>query len=95
MRASGWETWLAEERLDAALRRELMELVQRKEQADLEERFGSELAFGTGGLRAKMGVGTSRMNVHTVRRATAGVAGWLRTIDGDSVVIGYDGRRDS
>lgn len=94
-RTSRWETWLAEQRLDASLRRELTELVQRGAQEELAERFGSDLAFGTGGLRAKMGVGTARMNVHTVRRATAGVAGWLRKVDGDAVVIGYDGRRDS
>ena len=44
---------------------------------EIEERFGSELAFGTGGMRGKLGVGTGRMNRYTVRRATHGYAAYL------------------
>lgn len=35
--------------------------------------FGTELHFGTGGLRGIVGVGTARMNRYTVARATLGL----------------------
>ncbi len=41
---------------------------------DLLSTFGSELSFGTGGLRGIVGVGTARMNRYTVGRATLGLA---------------------
>lgn len=58
--------------------------------------FGSELAFGTGGLRGILGVGTARMNRYTVARATLGLAKWLKQrpmVRG--VAISYDSRRCS
>ena len=41
-----------------------------EEEQELLARFGSELAFGTGGLRGVLGVGTARMNRVVVARAT-------------------------
>ena len=35
--------------------------------AEINERFYSELSFGTGGLRGELGAGTSRMNIYTVK----------------------------
>ncbi|MBQ2734620.1 MAG: phospho-sugar mutase [Clostridia bacterium] len=65
--------------------------------ADSIEAFGKELEFGTGGLRGIMGVGTNRINRYTVRRATAGLATYLRAQGKDpiSVVIAYDSRNQS
>ena len=40
----------------------------------IEDAFFADLAFGTGGLRGKLGAGTRRMNLYTVARATAGLA---------------------
>lgn len=48
-----------------------------RDDTQIAERFGSELAFGTGGLRGVLGAGTARMNVYTVRRATQGLAEYL------------------
>ena len=66
---------------------------------EIEERFGSELAFGTGGMRGKLGVGTARMNRYTVRRATHGYAAYLLArVPGAreaGVVIARDPRRGS
>lgn len=66
---------------------------------EIQERFGSRLQFGTGGLRAEIGAGTNRMNVFTVRRTTQGLAEYLRTQEegssGRSVAIAYDSRRYS
>lgn len=41
---------------------------------EIEEAFGSLIAFGTGGMREKMGVGPGRINKYTIRLATHGVA---------------------
>lgn len=63
------------------------------------EQFGSHLEFGTGGMRAEIGVGTNRMNHFTVRRATQGLADYLlykdKRLAERGVVIAYDTRRFS
>ena len=57
------------------------------------EAFHSDLEFGTAGLRGIIGAGTSRMNVHTIGRATQGFADYLvATFPNPSVVIGRDSR---
>lgn len=65
--------------------------------ADLEDRFGRRLAFGTAGLRGELGAGSNRMNRVLVTQAAAGFAGYLlqRSTTRPTVVIGYDGRRNS
>ncbi|SJN34834.1 Phosphomannomutase [Microbacterium esteraromaticum] len=64
---------------------------------DLDDRFGSRLAFGTAGLRGELGAGSNRMNRVLVTQAAAGFAGHLlqRVKGTPTVVIGYDGRRNS
>ncbi len=54
--------------------------------------FSQELSFGTGGLRGTLGVGSNRMNVYTVARATQGLADYLLSTGGRSVAIAYDSR---
>ena len=54
--------------------------------------FGSELSFGTGGLRGILGVGTARLNRYTVARATEGLAAYLADREGPQVAIAYDSR---
>nr|WP_283808987.1 phospho-sugar mutase [Vagococcus allomyrinae] len=58
--------------------------------------FYQELPFGTGGMRGLIGIGTNRMNVLTVARATRGLAQYLLTkyadLEQPAVVIGYDNR---
>ncbi|UPL12619.1 phospho-sugar mutase [Microbacterium sufflavum] len=66
--------------------------------ADLDDRFGRRLAFGTAGLRGELGAGSNRMNRVLVAQAAAGFAAYLRERAGagtPTVVIGYDGRRNS
>ncbi len=63
---------------------------------ELTERFSSGISFGTGGMRALMGVGTSRMNIYTVGMATQGLALYLlKNVKTPSVLIGYDSRHHS
>lgn len=93
-----YEKWLQDERLDEQLRKELTELVAQDALDELRERFARDLEFGTGGLRAKMGVGTNRLNRYTVRKATYGVVRWIQSQFAgkeQSIVIGYDGRHHS
>lgn len=66
---------------------------------EIEDRFYKDLEFGTGGLRGVIGAGTNRMNAYTVRRATLGLANFLKGVacgaSGHSVAIAYDSRRFS
>lgn len=67
-----------------------------KDEASLLTAFGSELSFGTGGLRGIVGVGTSRMNRYTVARATLGLARYLKAIGAaKGVAIAHDSRHGS
>lgn len=65
---------------------------------EIEDRFYTELSFGTAGMRGVLGAGSNRMNIYNVRRLTAGLADYLKQ-DADAaargVVIGYDSRRMS
>jgi phosphomannomutase len=66
--------------------------------ADLHSRFDTRLAFGTAGLRGEIAAGPNRMNRVLVAQAAAGIAAYLlETAHGQapSVVIGYDGRKNS
>ncbi len=58
------------------------------------DRFYTDLAFGTAGMRGVLGAGANRMNVFTVRRAAAGLAEYL--LEGGEagpVVVACDSRR--
>ncbi len=63
---------------------------------ELKGRFGGDLQFGTAGMRGIMGVGSNRLNRHTVRRAAQGMAAWLKGTDlPQKAAIGYDSRHNS
>ncbi|HEX9066170.1 MAG TPA: phospho-sugar mutase, partial [Streptosporangiaceae bacterium] len=67
--------------------------------AELADRFGARLEFGTAGLRGAVAAGPNRMNRAVVRGTTAALAGWLLYIDPEAattgVVIGCDARHRS
>ncbi len=96
--------WLAQDP-DEVTRAELSAIVDaaasgdEAASADLADRFGSRLQFGTAGLRGRLGAGSNRMNRVLVSQAAAGFAAYLRekAAPGTTplVVIGYDGRRNS
>ncbi len=63
---------------------------------ELKGRFGSDLQFGTAGMRGIMGAGSNRLNRYTVRRAAQGMAAWLAGTDlPKKAAIGYDSRHNS
>ena len=68
--------------------------------AELDDAFDGSLAFGTAGLRGRLGPGPNRMNRVVVRRAAAGLAAYLLEREGGPespphVVVGYDARHGS
>ena len=60
----------------------------------IEDAFYRNLEFGTGGLRGVIGVGTNRMNIYMVRKASQGLANYVnkRYKDNPSIAISYDSR---
>lgn len=55
--------------------------------------FYQDLAFGTGGLRGKLGIGSNRLNTYTIGKCTQGLADYLNEDFGKpSVVICHDTR---
>lgn len=81
--------------MDPELRAELEAM--KGDSALIEESFGAGLEFGTAGLRGIIGAGTNRMNIYTVRKATLGLARYVRKNSPEpwSVAISYDNRRKS
>jgi len=65
--------------------------------AEVNDRFGSDLRFGTSGIRGLVGAGTNRMNKYTVAKITTALANFIKRCDAENrlVVIGYDGRTTS
>ena len=88
------EAWLADDP-DPDTRAELQALLQAGDTTGLSDRFGSNLEFGTAGLRGALGAGPNRMNRVVVTRAAAGLAAYVAAHGGDSVVVGYDARHKS
>lgn len=82
---------------DPTLAAQLDEMKASVDTAPIEDAFFQELAFGTGGLRGVLGVGTNRMNIHTVGKATQGIADYIKTHVGSNgtVAICFDSRINS
>lgn len=77
-----------------AEQKELLSIADNED--ELKGRFGTDLQFGTAGMRGVMGLGSNRLNVYTVRRAAQGMAAWLSSTDlPKSAAIGYDSRHNS
>ncbi len=74
---------------------------------ELEDAFGSDIAFGTGGIRGMMGPGPYRFNTHTLGVAAQGLAQYIARAyreggasgggraGGRAVVVAWDTRRNS
>lgn len=86
-----YDLWLNSATEDADIAAELNAVAGNNE--EIRDRFYRDLAFGTGGLRGVIGAGTNRMNIYTVRRATQGLADWLKArYDSAAVAVSFDSR---
>lgn len=91
---SAYQYWMEQLQGSPEELRELEALKEKPE--ELHDRFYCDLAFGTGGLRGILGLGSNRMNVYTVRRAAQGLADYLKAGNAQSLVcIAYDTRHFS
>ena len=90
-----YEQWLASDELTSEDKRRLQSLGEDEKK----EMFFCPLQFGTAGMRGVLDLGTNRMNVFTVKRATQGLAQYIKTLGKEAmdrgVVISYDTRRFS
>jgi len=95
--------WLENKHFSDEAKEELRALAGNEE--EIKDRFYKDLQFGTGGLRGKIAMGTNRMNIYTVSRATQGLADYLiekareqkdsQQYLNRGVVIAYDCRHKS
>lgn len=86
-----YQSWLENAVDDPDLQLELKAIATDTEA--IQDRFYRDLAFGTGGLRGVIGAGTNRMNIYTIRRATQGLADYVKEAFAEpSVAISYDSR---
>ncbi len=92
-----FEQWLDHRTLEPAMREELLKMKDDPEK--IHSHFGSELTFGTGGMRGIVGPGLNRINCYIIRRATQGLADYINSaFDKNAtqkVAIAYDTRRYS
>ena len=92
------EAWIYRDP-DDATRKELQDLLDTNQHAELEDRFRGRLSFGTAGLRGVMGAGPNRMNRLVIRESACGLARYLLQVNPASielgVVVSFDGRLQS
>ena len=92
-----YESWLKDPALSEEGKAELSSIAG--DEKAIEYRFGAQLEFGTAGMRGIIGYGTNMMNVYTVRRATQGLAEYVRSLGEAAcrrgVAISFDTRRKS
>ena len=89
-------TWLSPV-FDDETQSQVIQLIE-SDSEELVDAFYKELAFGTGGMRGVLGVGTNRINKYTLGKATQGLSNYLkRRHPGKnlSAVIAYDCRHQS
>ncbi len=90
-----YKEWCGNQYFSEEARQELASIAGND--AEIEDRFYKNLEFGTGGLRGVIGIGTNRMNIYTVRKATQGLANFIikENAADRGVAIAYDSRRMS
>ncbi|MCU1481058.1 MAG: phosphomannomutase [Subtercola sp.] len=90
--------WIAQDP-DPETRAELEALISAADIDELRSRFDGRLKFGTAGLRGEIAAGPTRMNRVVVAQAAVGLAAYLKAnaapATTPSVVIGFDGRKNS
>lgn len=90
-----YQSWLNSSELTNDEKNELKALDDKQ----IKERFYTDLEFGTAGMRGVIELGTNRMNNFAVKRATKGLAEYVKTLGKEAmekgIIISYDTRRCS
>ncbi len=78
---------------------EMKTFIENKDMTTLTERLHGRISFGTAGLRAPMGAGTTRINCLTVLQTTQGLYSYLEKNNSKElqkgIVVGHDHRHQS
>ena len=90
-----YNQWLESDYFDADTKKELENI--KGNEKEIEDRFYTDLEFGTAGLRGIIAAGTNRINIYTVRRATFGLANYIlkntsKEQQSRGVVVAHDNR---
>lgn len=93
-----YEKWLHSSLLSEDEKKELQAISS--DEIELENRFYTDLSFGTAGMRGIRGIGRNRMNRYNVGKASQGLANYILKMTGEEgkkrgVAIAYDCRIDS
>jgi len=86
-----YNEWLNHPNLSEQFKNELKQMSEK----EITDSFYTDIQFGTAGMRGLMGLGTNRLNLFTIRKATQGFANYLNNNNLKSVAIGYDNRFNS
>ncbi|WP_203619594.1 phospho-sugar mutase [Apilactobacillus nanyangensis] len=92
-----YQKWVNHPNLNESVKHDLAKIVNNNE--EINDAFGTNMSFGTAGMRGLIGAGINRMNIYTVRQATEGLASYMDTLDEESknrgVAISFDSRYHS
>lgn len=83
----------------STMEEDLKEQLRVMSEEEITDCFYTDIAFGTAGMRGKMGPGPNRINSYTIMKATIGFAKYLveskQLSQEKGIVIGYDNRHHS
>ncbi|KOY75814.1 putative phosphoglucomutase [Apilactobacillus kunkeei] len=92
-----YQKWVDQPNLNESVKHDLAKIANNNE--EINDAFGTNMSFGTAGMRGLIGAGINRMNIYTVRQATEGLASYMDTLDEESkkrgVAISFDSRYHS
>ncbi|WKN29086.1 phospho-sugar mutase [Apilactobacillus kunkeei] len=92
-----YQKWVDQPNLNESVKHDLTKIANNNE--EISDAFGTNMSFGTAGMRGLIGAGINRMNIYTVRQATEGLASYMDTLDEKSknrgVAISFDSRYHS
>ncbi|MEM9722472.1 MAG: phospho-sugar mutase [Bacteroidota bacterium] len=91
------QKWL-ESDIEESAKAEIFRLLGKDTLEEFNDAFYKDLAFGTGGLRGIMGIGSNRINKYTLGMATQGLSNYLLKMFPNQeikVAVAYDSRNNS
>lgn len=92
-----YKTWANQPNLNESVKHDLNTI--KDDQNEIDDAFGTNMSFGTAGMRGLIGAGINRMNIYTVRQATEGLASYMDTLSDEEkkrgVAISFDSRYHS
>lgn len=92
-----YKTWANQPNLNESVKHDLNTI--KNNPKEINDAFGTNMSFGTAGMRGLIGAGINRMNIYTVRQATEGLASYMDTLNDEEkkrgVAISFDSRYHS